>query len=408
MPVSRREFLHSAAALGFFAKEPQKFSIRTLTRGPKHHFFGYYGISPWNRSGKYLLCLESDFQDHLPGPDEPASVGIVDADTGEFAKVSETRAWNFQQGAMLHWNPLEPETQILYNDRRDDQVVSVMLDVKSGARRYLPRAISGVHNGPYALSLTYGRLTRMRPVVGYVGVEDPNPLSPHPDNDGVWLMDLSKGRLRLVVRIGDVYRLLLKKHPELEDQHMWLNHTVFNKDDSRFLFLARIWKEQPVRQLESAMFTAGLDGSNLREVVPFGKGVSHFDWRNSREIIATFRFDSDTKQHVLFTDGREDYRRIGEGFLSGDGHCSFAPGGNWMVTDRNNAGKIEKQLMIYHVKRKEGVLLGSFPMKEKKFLSGDLRCDLHPRWNRRGDAICFDALETESWTRQLHVATLQF
>jgi hypothetical protein len=52
------------------------------------------------------------------------------------------------------------------------------------------------------------------------------------------------------------------------------------------------------------------------------------------------------------------------------------------------------------------LLLGTFPMKE--YLSGDLRCDLHPRWNRTGDAICFDALETTSWTRQLHVAYLDF
>jgi len=36
--------------------------VRTWTKGPKHHFFGYYGICPWNKSGKYLVCLESDFQ----------------------------------------------------------------------------------------------------------------------------------------------------------------------------------------------------------------------------------------------------------------------------------------------------------------------------------------------------------
>jgi hypothetical protein len=29
-----------------------KYQVRTLTTGPKHHFFGYYGIPPWNQSGK--------------------------------------------------------------------------------------------------------------------------------------------------------------------------------------------------------------------------------------------------------------------------------------------------------------------------------------------------------------------
>ena len=40
---------------------------------------------------------------------------------------------------------------------------------------------------------------------------------------------------------------------------------------------------------------------------------------------------------------------------------------------------------------------------EKKYMSGDVRCDFHPRWNRAGDQICFDAIEPVNWTRQLHV-----
>ena len=34
-----------------------KFTVRKLTSGPKHHFFGYYGITPWNKSQTHLLCL---------------------------------------------------------------------------------------------------------------------------------------------------------------------------------------------------------------------------------------------------------------------------------------------------------------------------------------------------------------
>ena len=53
-----------------------------------------------------------------------------------------------------------------------------------------------------------------------------------------------------------------------------------------------------------------------------------------------------------------------------------------------------------------GSELGRFPMREQRYLSSDLRCDLHPRWNRTGSQICFDALEQKTWTRQLHLATL--
>ena len=39
------------------------FVARPITQGPKHHFFGYYGICPWNSTGQYHLCLQSDFHD---------------------------------------------------------------------------------------------------------------------------------------------------------------------------------------------------------------------------------------------------------------------------------------------------------------------------------------------------------
>ncbi len=156
------------------------------------------------------------------------------------------------------------------------------------------------------------------------------------------------------------------------------------------------------------MFTVGVDGSGLREVIPFGKGVSHFEWRNDREIMATFRFlpDSKAKQHVLFTDGKQDYRHVGEGFLVGDGHCSFAPDEEWMVTDENVSAQLQKRLLLYNVRTRQGAVLAAFPMRSREFMTGDLRRDLHPRWNRSGTAICFDALETGTYSRQLHIAEL--
>jgi hypothetical protein len=62
---------------------------------------------------------------------------------------------------------------------------------------------------------------------------------------------------------------------------------------------------------------------------------------------------------------------------------------------------------MFHLPTSRGVELARMPMKEQRYLSSDLRCDLHPRWNGAGTQICFDALEPQGWTRQLHVATLQ-
>ena len=49
-----------------------------------------------------------------------------------------------------------------------------------------------------------------------------------------------------------------------------------------------------------------------------------------------------------------------------------------------------RHLYLYNLKLKKGIELGryySFP-----HISGDIRCDLHPRWNRSGTAISFDSI----------------
>jgi len=343
----------------------------------------------------------------MPSPGESAAIGLVDSQTGQFRKVAQTSAWNLQQGAMLHWNPLNPENEIIYNDRKGDDIISVIMNVKSAEKQSLPRAVSAVsHNGKWALSLTYGRMGRLRKVVGYGGTKDPNPDNPAPDNDGVFLMDLSTGRSELVVSIAKVYEHLTKKYPLLQGRHMWFNHTVFNKNDTRFFFLARA-NLPPDERRYTAMFTANLDGSELREVVPFEKRVSHFDWRNNKEIIATFSMDGPDRKHVLFTDGKADYKVVGDGFLDSDGHCSFSPNQDWVLTDRKHHDTMGQSLLIYNLRTKQSLVLCTCDMKDKKYMSGDLRCDFHPRWNLAGNQICFDAIESVNSTRQLHIAYLK-
>lgn len=400
--MTRREVLKAALAAAvppLNTGAAPRFEVKVLTTGPRHHFFGYYGIPPWNRSQSRMVCLESSFQDHLPTETESARIGLVDPTTGTFEPVAETRAWNLQQGAMLHWNPLDDENEILFNDRRDGEIVSRVLNVESGKERWLPAGIAGVsHNGKHALCLNYGRLARLRPVVGYVGARDPNP-GLNPENDGITLMNLETGETRLIVSGAGIHRRLVRDHPEIAERPLFFNHTVFNKTDTRFFFLARTFT--PEQRLETGMFTSSLDGSDLREVIPYGSGVSHFDWRDGSQILATSRLGGREMKHVLFTDGRNDHRAVGEGFLEGDGHCSFAPDGQWIVTDRNHGDTREKSLMVYDVEAERGVVIGRFPMG--RYLSGDLRCDLHPRWSRTGHAICVDAIAAAG-TRQLHVA----
>ena len=73
----------SARASSAIAAEP-RLQVEPLTSGPKHHFFGYIGHAgtcPWNQSGRYIVALQTDFQDHMPRPDEAAEVILIDTQT---------------------------------------------------------------------------------------------------------------------------------------------------------------------------------------------------------------------------------------------------------------------------------------------------------------------------------------
>jgi hypothetical protein len=341
----------------------------------------------------------------MPLPGERASIGLVDAVAGRFHKLTTTRAWNLQQGAMLHWNPRCGESEIIFNDLVDNELTSIVVNTGSGRRRILPGPISALsRDGRWALGLTYGRLGRLRKVVGYGVAEDPNPSAPAPDDDGVFLIDLESGTKRLVVSIDQVYARLLAEHPALRGHHMWFNHTVFNKSATRFFFFARAYLA-PGRRRHTAMFTANRDGSDLRQVIAFDRRPSHFDWRNDREIVATFILNGSDRQHVLFTDGKQDYRVIGGGFLDFDGHCTFAPDAQRLATDRKHRDRLCQSLLVYDLAAGKGQVLCTHNMREERYLSGNVRCDFHPRWDRTGNQICFDSIEPAGGTRQLHVAS---
>ena len=385
------------------ADELPKFKVCRLTHSPKHHFFGYYGMSPWNQSETKMVCLESEFQDRLPNPGETANIGLVNQKNGAFTPLEKTAAWNLQQGSLIHWNPLKPDSEIIYNDQKNDELVSVKLNVNSGNKSLLPRPISAVATtGKHALSLTYGRLGRLRKVVGYANSVDPYANEAHPQKDGVFLIDLETNETKLIVSIAEVFEKSVTEYPELAKRHMWFNHTVINPSGTRFLFLARTRNEK--NNLDSAMFTANMDGSDLAQVIPFGSGVSHFGWRNDNEVIATFYKKGETDmKHYLFPDKTFDYKAVGVGFIIGNGHCTFTADGRWMATDRKDSSSNSQSVWLYDMELDKGMILHAKPVNEKRYFSGDIRCDFHPRWNPSGNKICFDAVDNETGTRQMHL-----
>jgi hypothetical protein len=180
----------------------------TLTAGDAHYFFGYYDTPAWSGSGRYHLCHKVKFMDRLPRPDDVAAVGIIDVEDRRFEPVAETTAWNFQQGSMLQWHPADPERKIIFNKRVDGEYRGVVRELRSGAELQLERPVSNVDpTGTYAISVNFDRLYDFRPGYGYAGAGDRYREVNHPQDDGVFLIELASGRSKLVVSLQQLWEL---------------------------------------------------------------------------------------------------------------------------------------------------------------------------------------------------------
>ena len=80
--------------------------IRTITHGPRHHWFGYYDKLQFDPSGRYVLGMEVDFEHRSPTADDAIKIGMVDLEDGDrWIELGESKAWCWQQGCMLQWLP---------------------------------------------------------------------------------------------------------------------------------------------------------------------------------------------------------------------------------------------------------------------------------------------------------------
>ena len=309
---------------------------RRLTSGPAHHFFGYYGINAWHRSGRHHLALETDFHHRPPAPEDRARVGLVDADSGSFTALAETGAFNLQQGSMLHWIDAGHGEELTYNTWQDERVVSHARALDGGAARTLEAPVAAVTgDGRAALGLNYARMYHCRSVVGYANDRDPATLPIAPEDDGLYGIDLASGRAGLVVSHAQVIRAAALAEPPTG--LVWFNHVMFNTDGSRVMFLCRM-RRPGGKGLRTSLWTVRPDGSELSLQIGFPHRISHFAWLDpDRLLISTDLLG--TMQFVSFTVDQGDFAPFGGGVLPPDGHACFSPDGRWLVCDTYPQGE---------------------------------------------------------------------
>ena len=393
--------------------------VRQITQGPQEHFFGYIGHVqniPWNESDRYILTLRVGFHDRMPTAEDVAEIVLLDTkDNFSPRKVAETRAWNPQQGTMMYWNPDAPETQFFFNDRdpETNYTFCVLFDIEQNKRikeyRYedTPFGNGGIRqNGGMFAGINYGRMARLRPVTGYPEAFDWNPESLHPEDDGIFAVDIVSGEKRLLVSFRQMRDALVETYPHIDSSALFINHTLWNRDGDRLYFFVRgnwgPFKNNGPRVNVPMIINA--DGTGLTEQKIFIGG--HPEWELGAHMIGTVDREGpgpEIRKSLVLYDSQNQWvvKEIGNPLIFPDPEddVALSPDAEWIVQSCE-----EDSRNAYTVFRRSDGAWARTPWMEQgeKYEHGPLRIDGAPKWNRAGNQVLFSSMtQEEKPTRQL-------
>lgn len=413
--MKRRRFLHNSA--GWLAAAPfatgtgrtqdadlaklseARVPARAITKGPQHHWFGYYDKLEFDPTNRFVLSNQVDFEGRTPTANDRIRVGMVDLQDGDkWIELGTSDAWGWQQGCMLQWVP-GSKNEVLWNDRESDRYVARIKNVETGEMRTLPRAIYALSpDGKWGVTTDFARLQALRPGYGYQGIAEAHRTSKAPEKTGLWRVDLASGREELIFSYAQAAAIPFKDGPLL-DQWNWFNHLLVAPDSQRFTFLHR-WRAKGPDDPQFAvnngfvtrMFTMNLDGSAPFIIDPSGY-TSHFIWRDASHITAWTRPEGQKDAFYVLEDKTAQFSIIGDGDMPVNGHNTYltiGDGKEWILNDTYPTGiRRQQNVYLYHVPTRKRHELGFF--HSPKEYTGEWRCDTHPRSSNDGKQVVIDS-----------------
>lgn len=355
------------------------------------YFFGYYDKSPWDTTGRYMICMRAKDTWSVPDPLGTSDILLVDTiDNNSVRKIATTHTWNVQQGCMAQWLGPDFKNRILYNDMRDGKYCSVVQNVVTGDEKVFPvPAYTVSADGKIALSLDFSRLHSLRLGYGYAALPEVTKNVALPDTTAIWKMDIETGEVTELLKYTDFANFQPRPEMQEEGSIHKVNHLMLSPNGKRFMVLYRWFCGQ---RKYTRLVTCNVDGTDMY-VLSDDDMVSHCYWKNDEEIIAFERKKEFGPGYYLMKDKTQEWTHLWH-HLSNDGHPSYCPVDNHLVvTDSypNRARVADIKLLRDddpEAKQMRVIARVFAPFK----YDNDTRCDLHPRWSKDGKKVCFDAI----------------
>ena len=365
--------------------------IRVSPDDGAEYFFGYYDKSPWDASGRYMICMKAKNAWSEADPTDEAEILLIDTRAGNnVRKIATTRTWNVQQGCMAQWLGPDFSTHIIFNDVREGKYCSVVLNVVTGEERVLPVPVYTVSvDGKTVLSLDFSRLHNLRPGYGYAALLENTKGVALPDAPCIWRLDVDTGDVKELFRYSDFAQFEPRAEMQGKGVVHKVNHLMLSPNGKRFMVLYRFFVGQ---RKFTRLITCNVDGTEMY-LLSDDDMVSHCYWKNDEEIIAYERKKLGGNGYYLMKDKTQEFYRLWPQ-LSNDGHPSYCPTDNSLVVFDTYPNRARVQeVKLGRDTDIEGTNVKSIAKVFAPFkYDNDTRCDLHPRWSRDGKKVCFDSV----------------
>jgi len=381
---------------------------------PMYHGFYFYNCSPldmsqFDPSGRYMVDMRISIEGREVTPTDKGDIGIIDLRNNfKWTKIGETTAWNWQQGCRMEWIP-GSSTEVVWDDRSEDKksYVSHIYDTQTKKTRTLALPIYTISpDGNTALTHDFERMKHGG--TNFVGLEDKYKDEWAPKETGIWKMNLKTGKAEKIITVNQMAHILYPKGlpSDTVGGCLYIFREGYNPSGKRFIAFIKDERKNATGAIttHTTGFSMTSNGEDIRFLYD---EPSHHYWIDDETILDNVK--TKAPGDVKSVQGYFVFKDDGSGtakemlWAAPNGHDSFHPDGNWILTDTYYLDGYQ-YLYMYHIPTKKFIALGKFKSKSN---TGIFRLDLHPRFSPDGNFLAIDS-NHEGLGRQMYLIDIRY
>lgn len=335
-------------------------------------FFGYYDISPFNSIDEILYVKKKRNSNEIE---------ICLNDSNDLSKeiiIATSKAWNWQQGCRLRWFPGSNDF-IMFNFFESGRYGTRIINKNGDLIKNLNYPLYDISNdGNIGLSLNFERLGVLRPGYGYtcqsyIPIDLPN--------ESINIINISTDTIIDRLTYSSIANFV---SASCNLNNCYVNHLSFSPNSNSFLFF---WIE-----IINGYHKASLLVYDIfkKQIIPLEieEKVSHYVWLDNDNILCTSYKNPTTCRYFTYNLTKKSKTPYCPHSLYMDGHPSVDED-SYLLTD-TYPDKNGFQY-VYMVDSKSDIKKSLFKVYMKPVANGEMRTDLHPRFNHDHTKICIDS-----------------